>query len=214
MMMGVDERKGVARPDLVPMGLVWLKGTQQGDFSRMERALSVAARIHMGPSAPVGERPASAVIFCPTGEDDLAAEVSSIRIVAPDATVLVFALAPDLQLARAALRAGARGLIHSGMPSEQVVRAIWIGIKGEIVLPRELLRQWIDEQRPPDLRGLSPRQREILELVTQGATNRKIARRLYLSKSTVKYHLRTAYKVLGVKNRREAVGLLRRNGGV
>jgi DNA-binding NarL/FixJ family response regulator len=205
----VDERKGGARLDVAHMGLVWLKGPQRVDFLGLERALSVAARIHKGSNAPLGKTSVSAVICCPTSDDYLAAEVSNIRVLAPDASVLVFASAPDLQLARATLRAGASGLVHSGMPPEQVLRAVSVAIRGEVVLPRELLRLWMDEQRPPDLSVLSARQKEILELVVDGLTNAEIAGRLFLSESAIKQHLRAAYKALGVRTRNEAAGLLR-----
>jgi DNA-binding NarL/FixJ family response regulator len=207
--------KGADFPGLAAhLGLIWLKGSQGMAFLDLERALSVAsvaARIHKGVKAPLGDTPASVVICCPTGEEDIATEVSNILVQAPDATVLVFAAAPDLPLARAALRAGASGLLHSGMSSEQLLRAVSVALKGEVVLPRELLHQWIEEQRPPDLSVLSARQREILELVVEGLSNAEIARRLYLSESTIKQHLRAAYKALGVRSRKEAAGLLRKS---
>ncbi len=192
-------------------GPIWLKGPRGAALLGLERALGAAARIHKGLTAPLGDPPTS-VVICPTGEDGLAAEVSSIRVQAPGATVLVFAPAPDLPLARAALRAGTGGLLHSGMSSEQVLRAVSVAIGGEVVLPRELLGRWMDEQRPPDLSALSARQREILELVVEGASNAEIAGRLFLSESTVKRHLRAAYKLLGVNSRTVAAGLLRKSG--
>ncbi len=79
------------------------------------------------------------------------------------------------------------------------------------MFPREPLRQWMDEQRPPDLSVLSARQKEILELVADGLTNAEIAGRLFLSGSTIKQHLRPAYKALGVRTRNEAAGLLRKS---
>ena len=62
----------------------------------------------------------------------------------------------------------------------------------------------ISNQDPEDLDALTPRQRDILGLVAEGLSNAEIARRLFLSESTVKQHLRSAYKVLGVKDRKEA----------
>jgi DNA-binding NarL/FixJ family response regulator len=112
---------------------------------------------------------------------------------------LVFVSAPNLCLARAALRAGASGLIYSGMSEEQLLWAI----SGEVVLPRELLVYRRDEQRPPDLSVLSARKREILRLLIEGLSNAEIARRLWLSESAVKQNLRAIYKVLGVRNRIE-----------
>ena len=116
---------------------------------------------------------------------------------------MVFVSAPNLCLARAALRAGASGLIYSGMSEEQLLRAISMAISGVIVLPRELLVYWRDEQRPPDLSVLSARKREILRLLIEGLSNAEIARRLWLSESAVKQNLRAIYKVLGVRNRIE-----------
>ena len=116
---------------------------------------------------------------------------------------MVFVSAPNLCLARAALRAGASGLIYSGMSEEQLLRAISMAISGEVVLPRELLVYRRDEQRPPDLSVLSARKREILRLLIEGLSNAEIARRLWLSESAVKQNLRAIYKVLGVRNRIE-----------
>ena len=81
------------------------------------------------------------------------------------------------------------------------------------MLPRKLLPMWLDEQRYPDPNlVLQPRQLEILRLASEGLTNAQIARNLYLAKSTVKQHLRAAYKELGVHKRTEAAAL-RWNGG-
>jgi DNA-binding NarL/FixJ family response regulator len=212
-MSAIAASDGPSRPEHgFPLCLIWLKtGASRVDFLGLERSLRVAAWIHKGRKAPLGETPASAVICCPTGEDDLASEeVSEIRGLASDAPVLVFASAPNLRLARAALRAGASGLIHSGMSPEQILRAVSLAIRGEVAVPRELLRHWMDEHRPPDLRVLSARQREILELVVEGLSNAEIAGQLYLSESTIKQHLRATYKALGVRNRREAAYLLMR----
>ncbi len=102
------------------------------------------------------------------------------------------------------------GLLGAGMRPEQVLRAVRAALRGETVLPRALLAEWVDEHRPPDLKVLlSARQREILGLLAEGATNAQIAGRLFLSESTVKQHLRAAYKALNVSNRTEAAKLIR-----
>jgi DNA-binding NarL/FixJ family response regulator len=99
------------------------------------------------------------------------------------------------------------------MTPDQLVRAITVATKGELVAPRELLGYLITlEEEPEDLVDLSPRQREILELVVEGLSNAEIGRRLYLSESTIKQHLRAAYKLLQVSNRTEAANLFRRGG--
>ncbi len=122
---------------------------------------------------------------------------------------MVFGLYLDLALARGALRNGARGFIHAGMAPAQILRALEVASEGEIVAPRQLLEYLIATEEFADLDILSARQREILELVSEGLTNAQIAKRLFLTESTVKQHLRSAYKVLGVSNRTEAVRLIR-----
>jgi DNA-binding NarL/FixJ family response regulator len=142
--------------------------------------------------------------------EEAAREVGRVRSrEAPGAAVVVMGLGADLALARAALRAGAQGYVHAGMQPRQIARALSVAASGEVAVPRELLKGLVAEEAPADLGALSARQREVLSLVAEGMTNAQIAGRLYLSESTVKQHLRGAYKVLGVKNRTGAARLLR-----
>jgi DNA-binding NarL/FixJ family response regulator len=67
----------------------------------------------------------------------------------------------------------------------------------------------LNEDVPANLGALSARQREILGYVVEGLSNAEIGRRLYLSESTIKQHLRAAYKLLGVSNRTEAAKTMR-----
>jgi DNA-binding CsgD family transcriptional regulator/LysM repeat protein len=69
-----------------------------------------------------------------------------------------------------------------------------------------------EESRPyQGIHLLSARQREVLELAAEGLPNAQIARRLFVTESTVKQHLYKAYKTLGVRNRREAAKFLSSN---
>ena len=218
-MSAVDERvpregNGAAGTEEAPIGLLWLGRDQQEMVTMGLHAAPRAARIHQGREPPAGEGP-SAVVCFPSAEEDVVPEVGKAKAAAPDAVVLVFAPSPTLRLARLALGAGAGGLLGAGMRPEQVLRAVRTALRGETVLPRGLLAEWVAEQRPPDLGVLlSTRQREILGLLAGDSTNAEIAGRLYLSESTVKQHLRAAYRALGVRNRREAAALWRRWRGV
>jgi DNA-binding NarL/FixJ family response regulator len=148
-------------------------------------------------------------IYCPEDGDDVAVRVQRLRRLSSDAPVLVLGRhAGDLPLARAALRGGARGFLHLGMQPSQIARALSLASEGETVFPRELTLALINEDPPPDLQALTPRQREILGLVARGLTNAEIGRELYLMEGTVKQHLRGAYKALGVTSRVQAVRLL------
>ena len=164
-------------------------------------------RVHLGEEPP--EEEPSVVIFSVGGAEGLMEGVRRIQKKSQGVLILVFGLYLDLSLARAALRAGARGFIHAGMTPQQITRAIQIAIEGQIVAPRQLLEYLISNEDVVDLNILSARQREILDLVHDGLTNAQIAKKLFLTESTVKQHLRSAYKALGVRNRTEAVKLIR-----
>lgn len=128
----------------------------------------------------------------------------------PEIPVVVFSIHISYPLAQAALRRGARGFIHAGMQPAQIVRALKVAAQGEIAVPRELVESLVKgEEGSPDLDALTPRQREILELVADGLSNAQIGKHLFLSESTIKQHLRSAYKILSVKNRTEAARLIR-----
>jgi DNA-binding NarL/FixJ family response regulator len=203
-----------ARPRPANPRPVWIKGPATLASLGLQRALATSAtRCHRGELPPLGEP--SAVVVCTTEDPEgLITEVKEIRRAAPEAAVVVLGSSPDPELARAAVGAGARGFLHTGMPPEQVARAVSVAVGGEIVLPRallkELLKELVERTRPADLSVLRPRQREILGLLAEGLSNAQIARRLYLSESTVKQHLRRAYKLLGVKNRLQAVRMVKK----
>jgi DNA-binding NarL/FixJ family response regulator len=189
--------------------LVWVESSCPVLSAGLERTLKTKARIHQGPKPP--DEAASVIIYCANG-GHVASEVSRLKVSAPDAPILVLGPSVDLPLARSALRAEARGFLHAAMSPEQIVNALSVALRDEVVVPRELLRELLREDPPVDLSSvLGPRKQEILELVTRGLSNAEVARHLYLSESTVKQHLRGAYKALGVKNRTEAARVFRRS---
>ena len=193
---------------------VWIKDTSSLLSIGLEITLKKSGtRVHRGAGIPQGAAP-SVIVYCIEGEeDDLTLGVRELKELAPDAPIVIFGPSADLSLARAAVLAGAVGFLHAEMPAEQITRALHKAHDGEEVLPRELLMGLVSEmvtkEREPDLSGLSPRKMEILEMVAEGLSNAQIAKRLYLSESTVKQHLRSAYKALGVKNRNQAARLVR-----
>ena len=194
-----------------PLGVVWVDCPPSVVRSGLVRALEERARVHQGPDPP-GDV-ASCVILCPNGQENLSERVERYRELSPDASpILVFGSQLDLPLARDALKAGASGFVHAEMTPDQLVRAVAVAAKGELVAPRELLQYVLAEEEPANLAALSARQREILGYVVEGLSNAEIGRRLYLSESTIKQHLRAAYKLLGVNNRTEAANLFRRSG--
>jgi DNA-binding NarL/FixJ family response regulator len=194
-----------------PKSLVWVDCAPSVVGVGLVRALEERTRVHQGFNPP-GDVP-SCVILCASGHEDLHERVQSYRELSPDAPpVLVFGSQLDLPLAHAALKAGASGFVHAEMTPDQLARAVAVAAKGELVAPRDLLPYLLAEEEPANLAPLSVRQREILGYVVEGYSNAEIAGRLFLSESTIKQHLRAAYKLLGVSNRTEAANLFRRSG--
>jgi DNA-binding NarL/FixJ family response regulator len=194
------------------LGLIWVDCSPSVATAGLVGTLKEQARVHNAPEPPQGAW--SSVILCSNGKEDLSTSVERYRQLSPSTVaILLFGWHLDLSLARDALRAGASGFIHAGMTPAQLVRAIAVAVKGELVAPRELLPYLLTQEEPVDTYLLSARQREILELVVEGLSNAEIAGRLFLSESTIKQHLRAAYKLLGVKNRTEAARLLLRRSG-
>jgi DNA-binding NarL/FixJ family response regulator len=102
---------------------------------------------------------------------------------------------------RRALRAGACGIVFDGELERTLPAAVRAVAAGLVAVPRAVRHQAV---KPV----FSAREREILGLVAEGATNREIADRLFLAESTVKSHLSTAFTKLGVRSRAEAAALV------
>jgi len=126
----------------------------------------------------------------------------SIRRVSPRTRVLLISGAGRMSPA-AARAAGASGFISKDLDASEVVGAVRAVGRGMTVFART------DAQPAPPL---SEREREVLELISAGSTNREIAHQLYLSPHTVKEHTSALYRKLGVRNRAEAVQKAQRVG--
>jgi DNA-binding NarL/FixJ family response regulator len=194
------------------LGLVWVDCPRSVVSAGLIRALEKQATVHQGLKPP-RDIP-SCIIVCANSHEHLSERVTFYQELHSDAPpIVVFSPQLNLPLAHDALQAGASGFVHAEMMPDQLMRALAVATRGELVAPRELLRYVLTKDHPGDLDTLSVRQREILGYVVEGLSNAEIGRRLYLSESTIKQHLRAAYKLLGVSNRTEAANLFRRRGG-
>ncbi len=102
---------------------------------------------------------------------------------------------------RSALAAGASAFVAEARLEATLTAATRSALAGQVSLPRELHRCAI---RP----AFSHREKQVLALVVRGLGNRQIALRLFLSESTVKSHLASAFQKLGVRSRKEAAAVL------
>ena len=131
-----------------------------------------------------------------------------IRTVAPDVRIVVLAETLDEMLSIAAREGDLDGVVLTGTAGVELVAAIAQVVAGHAVFPAGWLRHVQDAAATNPLVQLSPRQREVLQLLSLGMDNDQIAERLYISRNTVKFHVRTIYGRLGVHNRVEAARVL------
>ncbi|MCA3747969.1 MAG: response regulator transcription factor [Rubrobacter sp.] len=104
-----------------------------------------------------------------------------------------------------AVEAGASGYLLKDTPREELFAAIRAAMEGESPLDPAVAGRLMRRVRTPPENALSGREIEVLNLVAQGASNREIARRLWISETTVKTHLLHIYEKLGVADRTAAV---------
>jgi DNA-binding NarL/FixJ family response regulator len=121
----------------------------------------------------------------------------------------------------AAVRAGATSYIAKTASLEELESAIQITAQGGSVVTPALARRLVEEfaaipknqnSGPKQTEKLTPREREVLELVATGASNLEIAERLVIAENTVKVHLRNMLDKLQVRNRQQAAGLAVQEG--
>ena len=196
-------------PAKKPLGLVWVVTPSYSiTTAALIKALEGKADVRIGGQSSTGS-PSCVVLYAGGMEEGCLEGMGGIRELYPGVPLLVLGSQLDLGLAWSALKQGADGFVHAQMYPKQVLRAVEVVQKGELVAPRQLLRYHLNQNEKPNIWDLSARQREILELVVEGLSNAQIAGRLYLTESTIKQHLRAVYKVLGVHNRTEAAKTMR-----
>ena len=127
-----------------------------------------------------------------------------IRQRLPDTQILILTSFPDSDDIGLALSNGAIGAISKSTPKNQLLESIRAAAAGKRVVSPEVESALNDEEPLPHL---SPRQREILDGLIRGLTNKDIARLLGISVAVVKFHLLILFKKLDVANRSEAVAI-------
>jgi DNA-binding NarL/FixJ family response regulator len=195
-----------------PLGSVWVVTPSYSiAMAGLQKVLDGKADVRFGRQPSAAASPSCAVLYAGgTKEEEGWLEgMGRIRELYPGVPLLVLGSHLDLALAGGALKNGADGFVHAAMHPAQVLRAVEVVQKGELVAPRQLLGYLLSHNETPKNGALSARQVEILEMVVEGLANAEIAGRLYLSESTIKQHLRGAYKVLGVRNRTAAAKTMR-----
>jgi DNA-binding NarL/FixJ family response regulator len=181
---------------------------RQPDFTVVAEAGSVAEAIAMASS--LSPRVVVTDVRLPDGTGlDV---VRRLRQVNPDMGLVVLTMyAGDEQLF-AALEAGASAFVAKDAPADDVVAAA----RHALVAPRSFtaanLADAMRRKMEPSGPQLSPREREVLDLLAEGLGVAAIARKLYVSESTAKTHISKIYEKLGAANRAQAIMTAVRTG--
>lgn len=143
---------------------------------------------------------------------DGATAIQQLLAAQPELPILVLTMHEDDAHVFAALRAGARGYLVKGADGSEIVRAVCSVAAGEAVYGGPVARRIVafysgSQVESPTARAfpdLTPREREVLELLAAGCRNHEIARRLGMSEKTVRNHVSQVLTKLQVPDRTAA----------
>jgi DNA-binding NarL/FixJ family response regulator len=142
------------------------------------------------------------------------AATAELGAAAPEARVLILTTFEQDDYIFGALRAGASGFLLKRTRPEELIAGVRTVASGESLLSPSVTRRVIDrmaQQPTPDLSGqaklseLTAREREVLELVAGGLSNREIAKELVIEEATVRSHIRRILMKLGLRDRVQVV---------
>jgi DNA-binding NarL/FixJ family response regulator len=134
---------------------------------------------------------------------------AQLKQLLPGLHIIMVTVYEDTERIFKALRAGACGYLLKRCTPEELLAAVREVRQGGAPMSREIARKVIFSFQEPlaiaaEVEELSPREREILELLAAGFPNKQIADRLGLTDGTVRWHLRHVYNKLHVRSRTEA----------
>lgn len=155
--------------------------------------------------------------------------ITAIQRHRPATKIVLFTKTPDDREGLMALKAGARGYCHTEIDPGLLRKATDVVHKGEIWVGRKLIPHLLEEltsaterrqretagaTRDSRLDRLTPRERQIVELLSQGANNKEMSRQLSVTERTVKAHLTAIFRKLGVSDRLQlALFVIEQGGG-
>ncbi|MFD5423647.1 response regulator [Streptomyces sp. NPDC127069] len=203
---GVDVRVFVVDDqDLVREGITALLGIQPG----IEVAGSARDGAEAVETAPACRPDVVLMDVRMPGIDGVAA-TGLLRRSLPACKIVMLTTFNDDEYVTRALKAGAVGYLLKNLPAAELARAVRLAHVGVAQFDQTVITNLA--AGPPTRELLTPREREVLRLISAGATNKEIASRLYLSEGTVKNHISRVLSRLGLRDRTQAALYARDNG--
>jgi DNA-binding NarL/FixJ family response regulator len=143
--------------------------------------------------------------------------LDAFRAGVPTVPVVVLSGDEAPQRIRAAIDRGAVGYVPKSHTSDLMIAALRLVLSGGVYLPPLALDDDLgfghgSASLTQTFARLSPRQREVAQLLLQGQSNKAIGRKLGVSEGTIKAHVSAIYQIIGAKNRVEAVTLAAKSG--
>jgi DNA-binding NarL/FixJ family response regulator len=139
-----------------------------------------------------------------------------IAAACPATKIIMLTVSKDEDDLMAALKAGARGYVLKGVSAHELAMVVQAVAGGDVYvspsLAADMLRELSQPQPPDPLGELTDREREVLQFVAEGLTNREIGERIHLSEKTVKHYMTNVLQKLQVRSRVEAALLAQRHG--
>lgn len=143
------------------------------------------------------------------------------KICSSTATKVIILTTFDLdEYAFSGLRAGASAFLLKDVEPDELVRAVRVVNAGEsIVAPRitkKLVQEYVSQKPVPapaqEVENLTPREEEVVRIIAEGLSNAEIAKRLFVSETTVKTHVRSILTKCGLRDRVQIVVFAYENG--
>ncbi|MCC5634179.1 response regulator transcription factor [Nostoc sphaeroides CHAB 2801] len=132
----------------------------------------------------------------------------------PDTKILVLTTFDDTKYISEAIRFGAKGYLLKDTPAQELAAAIISvhkgythfgpGILEKMLVTVPVTQPAVHKQPPPELALLTTREREVLQLIANGQSNREIAQELFLSEGTVRNHITNILTRLNLRDRTQA----------
>lgn len=146
------------------------------------------------------------------GMDGIAA-TKALRALKPDVAVLIFTTYDsDSDIVRA-VDAGAIGYLFKDANPLEIFAAIRGANNGQSHMSQPVATKLFAQMRNPE-NALTPREAEILSLLSKGLSNKELSKQLFISEATVKTHLAHVFSKLGVETRAAAIAIAIRREGV